>query len=211
MNPDFKRRSLLLLGISAVPSIMFAGDLLRRRKLRTRCSIPAYDYQPHRFTDPVSEGSRSAIAYLIDGSGSPGTINSKFERLKTFQMATAHLGQDHCRILQVTITITSGGRWTVQMIAQQHPGELLDAKLRPQFELYQRNLFRVDVRPVGLMTLEHSEAIAPVGKPEFPCIPVQQFWIQKDQTQRIHRFDHSAELARNFNVIRQMEIHFSYR
>ena len=112
---------------------------------------------------------------------------------------------------QVTVTITSEGRWTVQMIAQQHPGELVEAQLRPQFELYRRNLFRVDLRPVGLMTVEHTEATASIGKPEFLCIPTQQFWIQKDQTQRIQQHGRSTELARNFNVIRQVEIHFSYR
>ncbi|MEQ9412117.1 MAG: hypothetical protein RIK87_30685 [Fuerstiella sp.] len=211
MNPNFKRRALLLTGLSTIPGMLFAGDLLARRRLRTRCAIPQWDYQPHRFSDPVSEGSLKAVGYLMDGSGDAATVDSPVVRLKTFQMAAAHLGRDHCRISQVTVTITSDGQWILQLIAQQHPGELVEAQLRPQFERYQRNLFRVDIRPVGLMTLDHTEATSPIGKPEFPCIPLQQFWVLKEQTQRIHRRGESADLARFFNVISQVEIHFSYR
>lgn len=211
MNPDLKRRALLLSGLAAFPGLAMASDLFARRKLRTRCYIPQYDYQPHRFTDPVSEGTFSAIAYLVDGSGRSSTTTGNMERLKTFQMRKANLTLDHCQISHVTITISSTGNWTMHMQAKQHPGELLAAKLRPPFERFQRNLFRVDVRPVGLMTLDTAEATSPIAKPEFPCIPMQQFWIQKDQTQRIQRRGHSRDLARYFDVIQQTEIHFSYR
>ncbi|MCA9051049.1 MAG: hypothetical protein KDA89_20075 [Planctomycetaceae bacterium] len=212
MHRFLKRRALLATGLSIVPGIIVAGDLLSRRKLVSRCSIPVYNYQPHRFTDPVSEESLRAIPYLADGSGAAVPVpGGGTERLKTFQMAATSLTKDHCRISQVTVTITNTGRWMVRLTAQQHPGQLVTAQLRPQFERYQRNLFRVDIRPVGLMTLQHTESVAPIGKPEFPCVPTLQFWIQKDQTQQIHRWGESPELARWFDVIEQVEIHFSYR
>lgn len=215
MTDELTRRATLLAGLSAATGILsagelLAGDLLARRKLRTRCCIPGYNYRPHQFTDPTSAGSTRAIAYPIDGSEA-ALASSSVVRLKTFQMNKASLGKDHCQISQVTVTISSDGHWYLHMQARQHPGELVTAKLRPQFERYRRNLFRVDIRPVGLMTLDRTETTSAVAKPEFPTIPVQQFWIQKDSTERIQRRGQSNLLARHFDVIKQAEIHFSYR
>ncbi|MDG1894872.1 MAG: hypothetical protein P8J37_08190 [Fuerstiella sp.] len=214
MSPKIKRHSLLLAGLTASPSILLAGDLFARRKLRSRCCLPAYDYQTHRFTDPGTAGSLTAMAYLIDGSpitGQSAISGSNLEVFKTFQIDRSHVENDHCRIAQVTVTISSTGHWIMHMLATQHPGNIADAQQRPQFERFKRNLFKVDARPTGLMTLNRTESLAVIGKPEFPTIPVQEFWIQKEETQRIQRKGYSSELGRYFRVIEQVEIHFSYR
>lgn len=213
MTPPMKRRALLLAGLSAAPGLLLAGDLLKGRRLRTQLCLPPYDYPTHRFTTPVSAGSLPAISYLIDGSGAavPGDGDGATERLKTIQMDQSKLENDHCRIAQVTVTVSSRGAWFVHLLATQHPGIVLDAQQRPPFERFQRNLFRVDIRPVGLITLQRTETVSVVGKPEFPIIPPQLFWILKEETKRIQLSGQNQNIARFFDVIEQVEIHFSYR
>ena len=147
--------------------------MFAHRRLRSRCCLPPYDFQTHRFTNPLTAGSLKAIAYLIDGSlAADGSViaGSKTEVLKTFQMKRSHIDNDHCCIAQVPVTISSRGEWMMHMQATQHPRHITNAQQRPQFERFQRNRFRVDVRPTGLMTLNRTESLPALGKPEFPTI-----------------------------------------
>ncbi len=217
MNRQIRRRTVLITGLGALPALAAADTILSGRRLRRRCGIPGYPYPQDRISNPVSSGSLRAVRYPENGllavsrpstdgmpSGNPAVV------LKTFQLGDRSLTNDHCRISQVTVTVSSEGTWLMHLLAEQNP-EILEPALRPPFENFRRNQFVVDVRPTGLMTADQTESLAAVGKPEFPEIPPQEFWISKGQQARIRREGTSESLRRYFDVLEQVEVHFSYR
>jgi hypothetical protein len=214
-----KRRKLLLLGLVAIPAVATADDLIFGRRLRRRCEIPAYPYPRGQGSNPVSAGSFKAIVYARNGSliNGRGTSTETTDSpppdtvlLKTFQMDQKTLTNDHCRLSQVAATISSEGEWVVHLLAEQNP-EIVPAVERPRFEDFRRNLFLLELRPTGLMTLDPATTDSSVARPEFPGIPIQQFWINKEQSARIQRSGRSEALSRYFAVLEQMEFHFSYK
>lgn len=212
MNRKIKRR-LLLLGLAAWPATLLAADKLLGRRLSRRCALPNYNYDVTRGVNPVSANSSKAILWLVNGSGAVTDVqipHDKREIIKTFQMNDDSLPIDHCRISRVVVTITNKGYWTVSLTAHQDPQLLANPALRPQFERYRRNLFRVAVRPVGLMTLNASVEQAKVAKPEFPFIPPQAFWVQKGEVLRYSKRGYCCCLQNYFHLIKQTEIDFSY-
>lgn len=217
MKGQVRRRTLLITGLATFPALVAADDIFFGRRLRQRCGVPGYRYPQDRESNPVSSGSLRAVRYPLNGLLAVGTSAADGARggkggvaLKTFQLGERSLTNDHCRISQVTVTVSSDGNWLMHMIAEQNP-EILEPAQRPPFERFRRNQFIVDVRPTGLMTADQTESQAAVGKPEYPEIPPQEFWINKGQLARIRREGTSTSLRHHFELLEQVEVHFSYR
>lgn len=227
------RRTLLVSSIALLPAIAAADDILCGRRIRPRCLLPPYPYPHDKISNPVSIRGLRMIRYRRDGSVAPAgdlvvtSANSAASRgienvplssgrrkddvlLKTFQMETERLDNDHCRISLLTVTVSSEGDWLMHLVAEQNP-EIVEVRLRPEFEKYKRNQFVIDLRPTGLMTINQSEMQSVLAKPEFPSIPVQEFWVSKHQISRIQRQGHDSQLLSYFPVLEQLEVHFSYR
>lgn len=213
MDRKIKRRLLLLGGLAVWPATLLAADKFFGRRLKQRCELPGYCYDVRRGVNPKSSSSTTAILWLVNGSPAVTDVavqGDNREKIKTFQMSDADLQIDHCRISRVVVSITSEGYWTLSLTARQDPQLIPNPALRPQFERYRRNRFRVAVRPVGLMTLNADIEEAKVAKPEFPFIAPQEFWVRKGEELRISRRGYCCCLDKYFHLIKQTEVDFSY-
>jgi hypothetical protein len=83
--------------------------------------------------------------------------------------------------------------------------------LRTQFERFRRNEFRLEVRPILVLTARQNADVAVLGKPELDAIDAQEFWLEKHEVRRIILKNSSQDLRRYFAQIEQVDVHFSYR
>jgi len=215
MNGKRQRRALLLGWLAALPGIVLGGDLICGRRLCNRCGIPCYRYPMEPFSDPLDATSLRAVAGTatrvnVTAGGITGNSDHTDLSLKTFQINERFLRIDHCEVSLVTVTVANEGQWFLTFVARQDPA-IVESKLRPEFERFKRNQFRVEVNPVLMMSVQQSATNAALGKPELPHIPVQEFWVEKGQTIRIQRNERNKDLARYFDLIEQVDVHFSYR
>jgi hypothetical protein len=228
VNKVNRRHILLVASLSVIPAEALAGDLLCGRKLRNRCGLPSHDYSRERFSPPISGSSLRAIRSTSLQVRSGDTAASAGARetaavlraieldelppgeLKVFQIEPATLRIDHCAVSQVVVTIAESGEWMLSLQAQQDP-RLESAQLRTQFENFRRNEFRLEVRPILVLTARQNADVAVLGKPELDAIDAQEFWLDKHEVRRITLKNSSQDLRRYFAQIEQVDVHFSYR
>jgi len=215
MEDRWKIQALLLGGFIVLPDLIIADDLLCGRRLCNRCGLPAYRYPADHFSNPTDAASLRAItsrARLADDPvpGAMLDLERTSLRLKSFQIRERFLRVDHCELSLITVTLVNDGTWYLTLTARQDPS-MLDTRQRPEFERFRRNQFRLDVNPVLLVQVQQNASGAALGKPELPHIPRQEFWVEKGETVRIQRDGSSAELAKYFELVEQVDVHFSYQ
>lgn len=219
MKKKTKRRAMLLVGLTVVPSIVLADDLLFGRRLRNRCCLPGDDYSTDRFSSPISGNSLRAIRSTAVHPPTPATGStalvstataSREVSLKVFQIEPARLRIDHCEVSQIAVTVADSGEWHVSFQARQDP-RLLEPAQRTEFERFRRNELRLEIRPILVLTARQNAGDAVLGKPELRAIETLQFWVQKEETRRIAERGLSNDLQKYFDQIEQVDVHFSYR
>lgn len=209
MSKELTRRVLLSAGIGAVPGLLAAGDVFHRgRRLCNRCCLPDYGYDQTRFNPPVPGTSLAGIPSEAASGDDPPAAGRRI--IRTYQIVPRDLQSDHCRVSRIAVTLADSGDWSVNLDATQSPA-LLPAETRTAFERFHRNCFRLEVRPVLLITTPLTPDESAAGLPELNAIPAQTFWLQKDQQRHITLSDLSLRIAQSFHLIRQVNVYFSYR
>lgn len=204
-----------LSGLGLTATLAGGADWLRRTEIRPYCHLPAYDYRPIRPENPTSAVSTIAITSSVtsraERPAEPGQPASTITtRTKTFQLATASLQNNHCRLDRIALIIAEDGTWALSFRAQQNPS-LVPEQERPQYERFLHNQLLVAVRGVGLFPLGESPDTTVLGKPEFFKICLAPFLVHKREERILRWTGHSQEIAETFDAINRIEVDLRYQ
>ncbi len=217
-----RRRQMLQLGVlSCISSVVTADDLFFGRPLKNRCCLPSHDYVTDGFSLPVTGQSLSPVkAVPATSHVRAGQFTEQKHRdqltaadtllIKVFQIRPASLIADHCTVSQVAVTLSDSGEWFVSCSATQNPAAVEETR-RTEFERFLRNQFRLQVRPVLIISGDSPVKPGDGGLPEVECIEDQTFWVRKGEQRKLALSGTSDRLATLFEQVERVQVHFSYR
>lgn len=221
MSQHRRRRMLQLGALSCISSVLTAEDYFIGRPLKNRCCLPSHDYVTDGFSLPVTGQSLSPVkAVPATSSMRTGQFTEQRHRdelmapdtllIKVFQIRPASLIADHCTVSQIAVTLSDSGDWFLSCSATQNPAAV-EATRRTEFERFLRNQFRLQVRPVLIISGDSPVKPGDGGLPEVECIEDQTFWVRKGEQRKLALSGTSDRLATLFEQVERVQIHFSYR
>jgi hypothetical protein len=206
-------RRVLLAGCAAVlPGVSCASDLLfLNRQSCDRCEIPALVKADQKFSQPVSGTGKASIST----STPPLTVptSSKLgdtRQIRTFAITPRELLSDHCQVSRVAITVDDQGHWHAGLHAVQTP-DLVAPELRPQLERVDRNLFRVEFRPIVVKDAEAAVVDKLNDELQLELIATQDFWVNRRETRHVSLSGQSEQLKAAFAQLDHVTVEFYWR
>lgn len=222
------KRALLVILAFGLLAVAAAPHYHRTRPC-VRCSIPDRDYLYGNFSQPlISLSSTPVVLTDLLAEGSKGALYSApaaaraegdrpKQRAKSFQFVkNPTLTIDHCSISQMSVLLHESGRFTVSLRADQNPpGEqqplnvtTIEPNRRFTYHL-KRNQFHVVARCYVDYGPVRPNAL--LGKPMVIQLPIDPFWVQKEEPYQLFESDFHPHVQQYFDSIDRVEIEFAYK
>lgn len=180
----------------------------RTRAPRVCCFKSTYNYEQDRLSNPVTEVTLTAVAPVADVT----TVQNggyKPVQIKTFALRNPGIAIDHCRVSGVAVTIRSDGKMTLSCRAEQNPN-LVPEELRPIAVRFERNRFRLTIRPYTNYQVAPENGATALGRPAVDSIVVKDWWLDRFQVKNEVWHGQSEMVRLNFDLINRLEIDLQY-
>jgi hypothetical protein len=129
---------------------------------------------------------------------------------KVYQLDKATILNDHCQLSNVSVTLLENGDWDVTFRAQQNPN-LVEPKVRPVYERFRRNRFRIVVRGLGEFPLRDPAEVPVLAKPVYCELLIPDFWMERGEVRTIRQSGQNCEMVRRyFDHVDRMEVELRY-
>ncbi len=192
-----------------------------RSRAKLRCDLGPYDYFEH------AAGAASAVSEpgVLWPRRAPATDPGG---TRVYQLSSAEIRIDHCRIADAAAGIDPDGHWAVSFRAEQNPriGAAVERtraapnRVLQTFDI-RRNRFHVTVRALGPASLGVAAApgtalglagtARPLGRVALAQFDLEPFWVENGAPLHKRFAGDSADLARWATQVERVELAFSYR
>ncbi|OYP28397.1 hypothetical protein [Rhodopirellula sp. MGV] len=188
--------------------------------------LPKNDYQhqgrsPSLVINSLTFQAIESDAYeaMIRDAANGDAVEPAETTRKRFRPNRSELTIDHCRISDVVLEITSGGDWSMSLLAEQNFAELdVGDELNP-FAHLRRNRFHFEARLLASETAAQADAIesdqvdraANPGRLFAARLAPKPFWVQRNEPRRLRWHDNDFQVLKAFPFTEAVEFEFFYQ